>query len=303
MTKFIERKGISYVSLVCSDNKWLFREQPVSDQGIDAYIEYVDNNDASKLLALQIKSGESYFKEDEKGNVYLRVEKRHYNYWSKFPLPVIVLMYNPKTKEILFSEFKDDNIVNTSKAYKLYFDKSKSFLRFLNNEAKSITKLPETVYNYNYMLTQLPLIEAIKYGKEVVLKSEEWVNKSSRRGKIEIKIKYGNQKEVFQWNYWFPFTKYSDVFKKLFPWAKFKINNEFLQDEDIYLSNGTIVSYDEYIRNHKGKHDVVGIIRANEVAFYNLKLKINDFGENFYKLNNKLNNISVYKGISITKKQ
>lgn len=43
---------------------WPFREQPTEDYGIDAHAEVVDGEDVRRrLLALQIKSGMSWFRE------------------------------------------------------------------------------------------------------------------------------------------------------------------------------------------------------------------------------------------------
>jgi len=51
----MERKGINAVeSIFLHEFDWLFREQPVSDYGIDAQVEVVENNTPTgKLLALQ----------------------------------------------------------------------------------------------------------------------------------------------------------------------------------------------------------------------------------------------------------
>ena len=59
-----ERIGISSVQLLFEKIGYIFREQPVSDFGIDAHIEVVQENVVtSKLIAAQIKSGVSWFKE------------------------------------------------------------------------------------------------------------------------------------------------------------------------------------------------------------------------------------------------
>ena len=58
-----DRIGVSVVQLQISKLGWTFREQPVSDYGIDAHIELVKDNKATgQLIALQIKSGKSWFK-------------------------------------------------------------------------------------------------------------------------------------------------------------------------------------------------------------------------------------------------
>jgi hypothetical protein len=56
--------GVNAVEgVVLKEFGWLFREQAVSDYGIDAHVEEVDsdNKPTGKLVALQIKSGPSFF--------------------------------------------------------------------------------------------------------------------------------------------------------------------------------------------------------------------------------------------------
>jgi len=63
-----ERIGVSEVqSVIVGELGWLFREQPISDFGIDAHVETVgDGNPTGKLIAIQIKSGPSHFHENDK---------------------------------------------------------------------------------------------------------------------------------------------------------------------------------------------------------------------------------------------
>ena len=62
MANSIERVGVLNCGKIAEKNGWMFREQPVNDIGIDAHIEKVDDYGKSrKLLAIQIKSGESWF--------------------------------------------------------------------------------------------------------------------------------------------------------------------------------------------------------------------------------------------------
>lgn len=61
----VDRQGISLASLIFTrDLQWIFREQSVSDVGIDAIGEIVSAGSATgNLLGLQIKSGNSFFAE------------------------------------------------------------------------------------------------------------------------------------------------------------------------------------------------------------------------------------------------
>ena len=66
-----ERIGVSKVQLIVYEKlNWIFREQPIDDYGIDAHIELKDDNYATgKLIAVQIKSGESYFKNESNNEI------------------------------------------------------------------------------------------------------------------------------------------------------------------------------------------------------------------------------------------
>ena len=305
MASHIERIGISVISKICEENDWFFREQPVSDIGIDATIErYNNKTEESKLIALQIKTGVSYFKEQDAFHVFYRVSDRHYNYWRKYSIPVILVLYNPESKEIVFSEIDDNRIKKTGLEYKLHLNKREDFSSYLNDVALRLVNLPNALYNYNYMLTQLPFMEAIESGKDVILEAEEWVNKSSGRGSTKITIDDGNTKGIYKWEYYFPFTSYAEVFRRLFPWAKFIVDEDFLDGEEIYSADsGHIISENGRLNNqHTHENgDILGRLRAGEVAFYKIHLELNDFGKNFLNVDRILPNLKVYKRIKITR--
>ncbi len=64
MTNITERIGVYHCAEIAKRNNWLFREQPIDDVGIDAHMEFIESTGKSKqLLALQIKSGASWFRE------------------------------------------------------------------------------------------------------------------------------------------------------------------------------------------------------------------------------------------------
>lgn len=60
------RAGIHEVGRAISRMRWIFRDQPISDTGIDGLIEPCDlsHNATGKLIGCQVKSGPSYFREE-----------------------------------------------------------------------------------------------------------------------------------------------------------------------------------------------------------------------------------------------
>jgi len=105
MANSTERIGIYHCAEIAERNKWMFREQPIDDVGIDAHMEFIDNMNPKQLIALQIKSGSSWFKEKRGNSIIFRgINERQYNYWTMNSLPCIVVLYNPEdeTRKRLF---------------------------------------------------------------------------------------------------------------------------------------------------------------------------------------------------------
>ena len=80
-----EAKGISCVVGTAADLGWPARDQRTDDYGIDYHIEPISENGTvlGRLIALQIKSGESWFREwsEEEGWWVFRSDRRHLGYW------------------------------------------------------------------------------------------------------------------------------------------------------------------------------------------------------------------------------
>lgn len=135
----IERIGVSYCSLKASLMDWMFREQPVDDIGIDAHMECTDKNGKSQqLLALQIKSGESYFMENKTDYIVFRdINDRQYNYWTTNTLSCIVVLYNPKDNMCIWQKLTTDTIKKTcngiGKGYFVNVPKNQVFLDDASN--------------------------------------------------------------------------------------------------------------------------------------------------------------------------
>lgn len=103
--------GVRIVDAIIHDElRHLFRPRERRDLGIDGEIELVDEDDekrrgSGRLIAMQIKCGESYFREREEDAFIFRGEPKHLNYWSDFSLPVLVVICHPVTREAYWAEF------------------------------------------------------------------------------------------------------------------------------------------------------------------------------------------------------
>ncbi|HAS6858933.1 DUF4365 domain-containing protein [Vibrio parahaemolyticus] len=100
--------------------KWIFRDQPKADHGIDAHVEVCnDGTPSGQLVAVQIKSGESYFSESCDEGFIFRFGDWHHNYWLGHCLPVIIALYNPIDELIFWQEISNETVESTGKNWKI----------------------------------------------------------------------------------------------------------------------------------------------------------------------------------------
>lgn len=140
-----ERIGVSKVQLIVYEKlNWIFREQPIDDYGIDAHIELKDDNYATgKLIAVQIKSGESYFKNESNNEIIYYIDEKHLKYWKSNILPVIIILYNPKTEECIWEyigKIKEKNKIHICKSHRFNENAKDELLKIANIEPYKIAQ-------------------------------------------------------------------------------------------------------------------------------------------------------------------
>jgi hypothetical protein len=93
-----ERLGVNAVAELLVKLGQIWRETPMADVGIDGQVEYVNPEGyaTGRMIALQIKSGPSFFKKKDDSWVFYP-EKKHQFYWEHFPIPVFIVIHNPET--------------------------------------------------------------------------------------------------------------------------------------------------------------------------------------------------------------
>lgn len=69
----------------------------MADVGIDGQIEFTDDYGrvTGRLVAAQVKSGESYFSRGDDHAWHFHPQDRHRLYWERFPLPVVLFIHSP----------------------------------------------------------------------------------------------------------------------------------------------------------------------------------------------------------------
>lgn len=122
----IEREGVAAVQQCLTQMGWIFRENPHTDYGIDGDVEQVMNDEPTNShIALQIKSGPSYLKENREGNITFYIDEWHYKYWLQSDRPVLILFYDKANDRVIWEQVKLSNIQQTTTQFKIVITPTK----------------------------------------------------------------------------------------------------------------------------------------------------------------------------------
>lgn len=118
----IAKQGVALASRLFEKLNFSFREQTVSDYGIDAHAELITSDDKAtgQLLGIQIKTGASYFEKfDKDSDSYIfSVDQKHVDYWLNHALPVIVCLSNLENNTIFWQPINKETAISTGKGFK-----------------------------------------------------------------------------------------------------------------------------------------------------------------------------------------
>ncbi|WP_433452510.1 DUF4365 domain-containing protein [Streptomyces sp. CA-142005] len=256
---------------------WLFREQPTEDYGIDAHAEVVDADLVKgRLLAMQIKSGSSWFRERGPGGWWFRPDVEHIQYWINHSLPVVVVLYHPE-RELCYWQIVNRETLEKGRrgGWKLLVPEA----QVLDSTARTALSQAAEGDPYTLRIRELqlarPWMRMLAEGTRLVIDIEEWVNKSSGRGTITLGVdnEDGNDPEqLVSWNVFLGLSSYVEVIPKMFAWAYVGLHDETYDNAD----------YDDY----PFSRDDWGVLHpymnsSGEVDFYRLELTLNELGRAF----------------------
>jgi hypothetical protein len=95
------------------------------DFGIDGHIEVVANREPTgNLIAVQIKSGPSYFRSKDPNGITFRGTAAHLEYWLKHDLPVIVVLHDPVSDDAYWQVVTPRNVTPTPRGWKISVPRS-----------------------------------------------------------------------------------------------------------------------------------------------------------------------------------
>lgn len=289
-----ERLGVAALDYFFSANGWMFREQTTHDYGIDAHVEIVqDGRPTGKLIALQIKSGISFFSEETEAGYVYRTDEKHVSYWVEHSMPVVLVLYHPESKQQYWQQVSRDTVKSTGKNWKIivpkehHFTDAPSTLRNL-----SLLTQPEPyIRQLNRLRVDRRWIELVSEGYEVRVQFDDWINKSLPR--FQLTISCEDEDESQEWPMVYaPGMDIREILNHYLPWADFLLDLGAHQegaegdwDAQCYAGRDSDTgevfhskSFEEWYEPAEG---IVPVSSNGETESYSLVLTINELGKSF----------------------
>ena len=292
-TGITERKGVAAVEAFFAEIGWIFREQFVSDWGIDAHVEIVrGDRPTGELIALQIKSGTSFFESEDEKAVPFRTDAQHVQYWLEHSMPVVVILYNPDTRAAYWEHIAKETVKSTGKGFKVLVPKAQSL-----DDAKGARRLlshliqPEPyIRRLNKLRLDKPWMEMLDRGETVWVTFDDWVNKSLPR--YELQLRSGEESFSFPVRY-MPGLNVEAMLELLLPWADFELDEEAHRqgaedqwDAECYWFHDPETGETHHHQSFESwyvrpEEEIAPVSYDGEVESYSLILSLNDLGEAF----------------------
>lgn len=191
-----ERIGVNAIErIVIEELQWIFREQPISDVGIDAMIEIVEDGVPScKFIATQIKSGKGNFYEKEKSWTYYASDI-HYNYWTNSNLPVIIVAYIPEESIAYWTSIIPENFIRTKRQWRIDIPKKQKLNANSQNRLLSLVDIEApTSIDMNWTFEK---IEELTVKTRNISKAASYIHKYTEH-LISIRLSQDKANEKFR---------------------------------------------------------------------------------------------------------
>jgi hypothetical protein len=132
----IGRKGVAILTSIVEDQlDWLLRiNHQEDDFGIDAYIDIIteEGHLTGKSIAVQIKSGQSYFNQITEYGWRYTGENKHLNYYLNHEIPVILVIINTDSQKAYWEMCDPNKTEKSAKGWSIVIP----FLQELNKGSK-----------------------------------------------------------------------------------------------------------------------------------------------------------------------
>ena len=192
----VESEGLHAVSgVLLYEFDWIGRAITEFDMGIDIHAEISNNgNPSGRLLGIQVKSGPSYFKRIKNNSVAFSFSKVHYKYWMNYSLPVIVVLYRPADKRLIWGHVCEANLRKMKDQWQIQIPLTQTFSREFKGDLEKLAQIPSIAQVVSAKLEMLKGIDKrIKVGLVVTEGHEHLTLEAAETFPVSIGILGGKK--------------------------------------------------------------------------------------------------------------
>jgi hypothetical protein len=284
------RQGVTEAQRAFEKLGWLFRREAAdTDYGIDAYVEVVrpDAGPTGKLLALQVKCGPSYFREEDRVGYVYRGTLDHLDYWTNHVLPVVIVLVDLAKGTVYWQAINNRTAKATGKGWKVTVPRTNQVNEKALEELVDLSDRPVLSLS-NHSLKRFQRLQAERgwmlwlaeeEHRSLKLDVRQLTSKLGGRGSITIAAvdEEGEEEELASWGLWLGSSwSFADSLRKLLPWAQLEI------DEDEYFWSES---------DHPTPADSIYPCEdSGEEATWKLIATLNELGHSFLQVDGYLEN-------------
>lgn len=220
------RLGIQAVSLILTRMRWAVREQSTSDFGIDLQAEKLDDQGqgTGRLIALQVKTGKSWFRRRGSDYVYYG-EERHRAYWTNHSLPVFIVIHDPKDDVTLWQRVERHLIEEGENGrWSIGIPAGNTLDEQHEHFILAGIAPDEGSVRRHRLALDIPLITRFAEEEHAYLRIEEWVNKSLNFRETQIVFSDDPDDDAdLELDTWMPATDRDQFMQHMFPWLTYEV--------------------------------------------------------------------------------
>lgn len=225
-TDEISRLGIQAVSLILTRMRWAVREQSTSDFGIDLQAEKLndDGQGTGRLIALQVKTGKSWFRQRGSHYVYYG-EERHRSYWTNHSLPVFIVIHDPDDCVTLWQRVERHLIepgrngrwsIGIPAGNMLDAEHERFILAGIASDEGSVRR--------HRLALDMPLMSRFAEEEFAYLRIEEWVNKSLNFRQTQVLFSDDPDADAdLELDTWMSAADRDHFMQRMFPWLAYEV--------------------------------------------------------------------------------
>jgi hypothetical protein len=215
---------------------WSYHQFGNKRAGIDGEVEIVEDGDelSGRLLAVQVRSGASYFARTTASGIIYEGNQDELDYWLRYSLPVVLVLYNPDADVAYWTAITDDVVESTGKGWKTVVPFKHTLTSDWKNELAALADVPLATQRLRQLSMHNGLMTFIAEGGSIGISATVWTNKVVPRMSMYMHFTdpTGATTNHFEWAVHRPGGWPSGFLEERFPWADVTVTVEGHEDPD-----------------------------------------------------------------------